>query len=100
MNFNEIIYPRKVYQDTRNSNPLWRQPDLIMQPLTEGQYRDRFRVGERVTIRIKNHNRKMYLSGLIKHILPYDITWEALGQYNIDNTLNTIPFTRVLVLVP
>jgi len=100
MNFNIIVYPRKVYQDTRNSNPLWRQADRMFHPLTEGQFRNRFRVGDRVTIRIKTHNRKTYISGLIKHILTYDFVWAALGQYNIDNSFNTIPFTRVLVLVP
>ena len=100
MNFNEIVYPRKVvYQDTIDSNPDWRHANRIFQPLTEGQFRNRFSVGDRVTIRLKDH-RKMYLSGLIANILPYDtaVTW--LGTYNIDSAFNTIPFTRVLILDP
>ncbi len=101
MNFNEIVYPRKVvYQDTIHSNPHWRQANRIFQPLTEGQFRNRFRVGDRVTIRLKNHNRKMYISGLIANILPYDMAVAWLYAYNIDSAFNTIPYTRVLILVP
>jgi hypothetical protein len=100
MNFNEIVYPRKVYQDTRNSNPLWRQADRIFQPLTEGQFRNRFRVGNRVNIRLINPNGKVYISGLIRHIVPYQVAEAELGAYNIGSTFNTIPFTRVLVLHP
>jgi hypothetical protein len=103
MNFNEIvpIYPRKVvYQDTKNSNPHWRQANRIFQPLTEGQFRNRFRVGDRVTIRIKDRNRRSYISARIANILPYDMAVEWLGAYNIDSAFNTIPFTRVLILDP
>jgi len=101
MNFNEIVYPRKVvYQDTIHTNPHWRQANRIFQPLTEGQFRNRFRVGDRVTIRLKNHNRKMYISGLIANILAYDTAVAWLDPYNIDSAFNTIPFTRVLILDP
>ena len=101
MNFNEIVYPRKVvYQDTTHSNPHWRHANRIFQPLTEGQFRNRFRVGDRVTIRLKNHNRKMYISGLIANILPYDMAAASLGTYNIDSAFNIIPYTRVLILDP
>jgi hypothetical protein len=101
MNFNEIVYPRKlVYQDTRNSNPRWREANRIFQPLTEDQFRNRFGVGDRITIRLKNHNRKMYISGRIANIIPYDMTVAWLGAYNIDSAFNTIPFTRVLILGP
>ena len=102
MNFNEIVYTRKVYQDTRYSSTHWRQANRIFHPLTEGQYMDRFRVGDRVTMRLRlnNPNRKMYISGLITNILPYDMTETHLGAYNIDSAFNTIPFTRVLVLDP
>lgn len=101
MNFNEIVYPRKVvYQDTIHSNPHWRQANRIFQPLTEGQFRNRFRVGDRVTIRLKNHNRKIYISGLIANILAYDTAVAWLDAYNIDSAFNTIPYTRVLILVP
>lgn len=101
MNFNEIFYPRKVvYQDTINSNPHWREANRIFQPLTEFHFRNRFRVGDRVTIRLKNRNRKMYISGRIANILPYDAAVEWLGTYNIDSAFNTIPFTRVLILDP
>ena len=101
MNFNEIVYPRKVvYQDTIHSNPHWRQANRIVQPLTEGQFRNRFGVGDRVTVRLKNHNRKMYISARIANILAYDTAVAWLGAYNIDSAFNTIPYTRVLILVP
>jgi len=100
MNFNEIVYPRKVYQDTIHSSPHWRHANRIFQPLTERQFRNKFRVGDRVTIRLKNHNRKMYISGLIANILQYDTAVVWLGAYNIDSAFNTIPFTRVLILHP
>jgi hypothetical protein len=101
MNFNEIVYPRNVlYQDTINSNPHWRQTNRIFQPLTEFHFMNRFRVGDRVTIRLKNRNRKMYISGRIVDILPYDMAMEWLGAYNIDSAFNTIPYTRVLILDP
>ena len=101
MNFNEIVYPRKlVYQDTIHSNPHWRQANRIFQPLTEDQFRNRFGVGDRVTIRLKNNNKKRYISGRIANILPYDMTVASLGAYNIDSAFNTIPFTRVLILDP
>jgi len=101
MSFNEIFYPRKVvYQDTINSNPHWRQTDRIFQPMTEYQFRNRFRVGDRVTVRLKNHNRKMYISARIVNILAYDTAVAWLYAYNIDSAYNTIPFTRVLVLAP
>ena len=103
MSFNEIvpIYPRKVvYQDTKNSNSHWRQANRIFQPLTEGQFRNRFRVGDRVTIRIKDRNRRSYISARIVNILPYDTAVAWLYAYNIDSAYNNIPFTRVLVLAP
>ena len=100
MNFNEIVYPRKVvYQDTLHSNPHWRQDNRIFQPLTERQFRNRFRVGDRVTIRLKDH-RKTYISGLIANILSYDTAVAWLGTYNIDSAFNAIPYTRVLILDP
>jgi hypothetical protein len=101
MNFNEIVYPRKVvYQDTIHSNPHWRQANRIFQPLTEGQFRNRFGVGDRVTVRLKNHNRKMYISARIVNILAYDTGVAWMGTYNVDSAFNTIPFTRVLILDP
>jgi hypothetical protein len=101
MNFNEIVYPRKVvYQDIINSNPHWRQANRIFQPLTEGQFRNRFGVGDRVTVRLKNQNRKMYISARIANILPYHMAVPWLDPYNINSAYNTIPFTRVLILDP
>ena len=101
MNFNEIVYPRKVvYQDTIHSNPHWRRANRIFQPLTEGQFRNRFGVGDRVTVRPKNHYRKMYISALIANILAYDTAVAWLDAYNINSAHNTIPFTRVLILDP
>jgi hypothetical protein len=57
-------------------------------------------VGDRVTIRLKNHNRKTYISGLIVNILQYDTAVAWLDAYNIDSAFNTIPYTRALILDP
>lgn len=101
MEFNEIIHPRKkVYQDTRNTSPHWRQNNCIFQPLTKDQFRNRFGVGDRVTMRLINPNRKIYLSAIIVNIMPYHMAAGWLGPYNIDSGFNDIPFTHVLVLKP
>ncbi len=52
MDFNEIVYTRKLYQDVRNSSSWWRSDNRIFNPLTEGQFRNRFRLGDRVTLRL------------------------------------------------
>ena len=100
MEFNEAVKVRRVYQDTRNTSPHWRQRNRIFHPLTERQFGNRFRVGDRVTMRIINPNNKKYINGTIVRILPYDTTQQWLGSYNIDSAFNDVPFTRVLVLQP
>jgi hypothetical protein len=100
MDFNKFVYPRKLYQDTRNSNPLWRQADRIFQPLTERQFRNRFKVGDRVVLRLITPTSKMYISARITYIVTYQNTLAFAGPYNIDSALNNIPFTHVLVLGP
>jgi len=94
------VNPRKVYQDTRNTSSQWRQGNRIFHPLTETQFRNKFKVGDRVTIRLINPNRKIYISAKIKSILTYNLSMGILGPYNIDSKFNNIPFTHVLVLDP
>ena len=100
MEFNEAVKVRRVYQDTRNSSSIWRQRACIFHPLTERQFLNRFREGDRVTMRIINPNNKKYINGTIVRIIPYDTTQQWLGSYNIDSAFNDVPFTRVLVLQP
>lgn len=100
LDFNETVKLSRVYQDTRNTSPYWRQRNRIVHPLTERQFGNRFRVGDRVTMRLLNPNNKIYIDGTITHILSYNTAQAWMGSYNIDNTFAGAPFTRVLVIVP
>ena len=100
MEFNNTVKLCRVYQDTRNSSPIWRQRNRIFHPLTEGQFGNRFRVGDRVTMRLINPNNKNYIDATIVGITSYHSAQTFLGSYNIDNTFAYAPFTRVLILVP
>jgi hypothetical protein len=100
MEFNRSVNPQKVYQDTRNSSPLWRQNNRIFHPLTERQFVNRFRVPHRVMMRVINDRTKIYIDGTIIRIIPYYTAEQFLGSYNIDSSFNGVPFTHVLVLQP
>lgn len=100
MEFNETVKIRRVYQDTRNSSQHWRQRNRIFHPLTERQFGNRFRVGDRVTMRLINPNNKIYIDATILAITSYNTAQTFLDSYNIDNTFAWAPFTRVLVLGP
>jgi hypothetical protein len=92
--------PKLVYQDTKNSSPNWRQTDRILHPLTENQFLNKFRVGDRVKMRVIYPETKGYINATIVNIVGYHGAQQWLGQYNIDNAFKGVPFSRVLVLRP
>ena len=100
MDFNETVKLRRVYQDTRNTSPHWRTNNRIWHPLTEDQFGNRFRIGDRVTMRVINNTNKMYIDATILQIVPYDMTKQWIGSYNIDDSFNHAPFTHVIALCP
>lgn len=99
-NFSETDNPRVVYQDMRNTSPYWRMDRRIIHPLTERQFGKRFRVGDKIKMRLTNPNNKMYITATIEAIMPYQFAHDSLGAYNRDSTFKNRPFTRVLILKP
>jgi hypothetical protein len=100
MEFNVVVNVRRIYQDTRNTSSNWRQNNRIFHPLTQRQFGNRFRVGNRVTMRLIYPPNKMYINGAIERIIPYPIAQAWVGSYNIDDTFANEPFTHVLVIKP
>jgi hypothetical protein len=100
MEFNEAVKISRIYQDTRNTSSNWRQNNRVFHPLTQRQFGNRFRVGNRVTMRIINTINKMYINGAIESIIPYHIAQAVVGSYNIDDTFANDPFAHVLVIKP
>ena len=100
MEFTEAVNVRRVYQDTRNTSSEWRQNNCIFHPLTQHQFGNRFRVADKVTMRLTNPINKLYINGTIERIIPYHIVQAPLGSYNIDDTFAGAPFTHVLVIKP
>jgi hypothetical protein len=96
----EPVHLEVVYQDTRNTSLHWRQDTRIYHPLTEQQFGNRFRVGDRVRMRLTYPNSKMYITPTIMNITLYHVAQQVLGSYNIDNAFKGSPFTYVLVLEP
>ena len=97
------FHPRHqdVYQDTRDSSPYWHNGNRIWHPLLYRQYANKFRVGDRVRMRMINHNNtKLYATIAITQIIQYEDVKAVLGSYNRDDTFNGEPFTHVLVLEP
>jgi len=97
------FHPRlqDVYQDTRDTSPYWRNGDRIFHPLTFRQYANKFRVGDRVRMRIiQPNNTKLYGTMRIMYFVPYETAKAVLGSYNRDDAFNGHPFTHVLVLEP
>ena len=88
----------RVYQDTRNSSPIWRQNDRIFHPLTEAQFENKFKVGDRVTMELDTPTDTIFTDYTVAHIALYKDAEAWMGSYNIDNTFMGTPFTRVLVL--
>ena len=90
----------RVYQDTRNSSQLWRQNDRVFHPLTEGQFENGFKVGDRVTMELVNPTDTMSTDYTIIHIASYENAQAWMGSYTNEPTFMGAPFTRVLVLKP
>jgi len=91
--------PRMVYQDTRNTSSHWRNDIRMWHPLTENQFGNNFRVGDKVKMRLLFHNKdKTYINLTIVNIMSYQATQAVLGSYNADDAFNGDAFTRVLVL--
>ena len=91
---------KNLYQDTRNTSSHWRQQDRILHPLTERQFRNRFRVGDRVRMQIRTRTSKIYITLRIVQITTYHSAKQSLGSYNADDTFKRVPFHHILVLRP
>lgn len=90
----------RVYQDTRDSSQHWRQEDRIFHPLTQQQFGNRFRVGDRVRMRLVTPTSKKYADLTIVKIMTYHEAQVFLGGYSINDTFKDTPFIHVLVLRP
>ena len=91
---------KNLYQDTRNTSSHWRQQDRILHPLTERQFGNRFRVGDRVRMQVRTRTSKIYITLNIANITTYNTAKQCLGSYNADNTFKGVPFQHILVLRP
>jgi len=91
---------KNIYQDARNTSSHWRQQDRILHPLTERQFGNRFRVGDRVRMQLRTRTSKIYITLNIAQITTYDTAKQWLHSYNADNTFKGVPFTQTLVLRP
>ena len=97
----EQMQPQMIYHDTRQSSIYWYHEARIFHPMTERQFGNKFRVGDRVKVQVIYDNNKekyinldkMYINLTIAHITTYEEAKTWLGSYNIDDA-----FTRVLVL--
>ena len=95
----QAVQPKLVFQDVRDSSSHYRNDLRIWHPLTEQQFRNNFRVGDRVRVRLLcDNNDKTYINLTIVHIMTYETTKSVLGSYNADDGFKGAPFTRVLVL--
>ena len=95
----EPVQPKPIYQDTSDTSSHYRNDLRIWHPLTEHQFGNRFRVGDRVKMRLLyDNNDKMYLNLTIVNIIGYQNTKQVLGSYNEGDAFKGSPFTRVLVL--
>jgi len=91
---------KNLYQDTRNTSSHWRQQDRILHPLTERQFGNRFRVGDRVRMQVRTRTSKIYITLRIVQIMTYNSVKQCLGSYNADDTFKRVPFHHILVLRP
>jgi hypothetical protein len=94
----ENVAPRMLYQDARNSSEHWRQHSRTYHPLTERQFENGYRVGEKVKVRVRTHNGTVFINATIAHITQYHYVKQVLGSYNLDDSFNGAPFTHALVL--
>ena len=95
----EPLLPQLIYQDTRDSSGHWRNDVRVWHPLTERQFGNRFRVGDRVRMRLLYGNGdRTYINLTIVNIIGYQNTKQVLGSYNEGDAFKGTPFTRVLIL--
>jgi hypothetical protein len=94
----ETAAPRMLYQDATNSSEHWRQHSRTYHPLTERQFENGYRVGEKVKVRVRRHNGTVFINATIVHASQYHYAQQVLGSYNLGDTFNGARFTDVLVL--
>jgi hypothetical protein len=94
----ETAAPRMLYQDATNSSEHWRQHSRTFHPLTERQFENGYRVGEKVKVRVRTHTGTVFINATIVHITQYHYAKQVLGSYNVGDTFNGAQFTHVLVL--
>jgi hypothetical protein len=95
----EAVPSHLVYQDTRDSSSHWRNDVRVWHPLTEKQFGKKFRVGDRVLMRLLYDNDDTtYINLTVVHIMSYETTKQVLGSYNEGDAFKGSPFTHVLVL--
>jgi hypothetical protein len=94
----ETLAPRMLCQDATNSSEHWRQHSRTYHPLTERQFGNTYRVGEKVKLRLRTHNGTGFINATVVHASQYIYAQQFLGSYNLGDTFNGAPFTHVLVL--
>lgn len=94
----ETAAPRMLYQDATNSSEHWRQHSRTFHPLTERQFENGYRVGEKVKVRVRTHTGTVFINATIVNAGKYHAAQQYLGSYNLCDTFNGAPFTHVLVL--
>jgi hypothetical protein len=92
--------PKLIYQDINGSSPHWRQRNRIYHPLTQHQFANKFRVGDRVKMRVSYPGTKSYINATILNISDYYTSQQWIGSYNIDDGFKGAMFTHVLILAP
>ena len=95
----ETVSSHLVYQDTRDSSGHWRNDVRVWHPLTEKQFGKKFRVGDRVLMRLLyDNNDTTYINLTVVHIMSYETTKQVLGSYNEGDAFKGAAFTHVLIL--
>lgn len=94
----ENVVRKIVYQDARNSSPYWRTPNRKFHPLTQRQFENGYKKRDNVTLRLDNHDGRVFIDTIVVNIVSYNTVQQVLGSYNLDDSFNGAPFTHVLVL--
>jgi hypothetical protein len=94
----DTVAPRMLHQDATDTSGHWRQDSRTYHPLTERQFESGYRVGEKVKVRVRNHNGTVFINATIAHVTQYHYAQQVLGSYNMADTFQGAPFTHVLVL--
>ena len=94
----ETAAPRMLHQDATNSSEHWRQHSRTYHPLTERQFENEYRLGEKVKVRVRTHTGTVFINATVVNSDKYHAAQKFLGSYNLGDTFNGAPFTHVLVL--